>query len=97
MKRRFLTLLAVVLSVALGALGTLSAPTVAQAATPGGTVSVTPGVKVTAQFSGTKLDKKRVVDLQASTDGATWSKVATAKMSSKGKVTFTTQPAPGYS
>ena len=96
-KRRLLTLLAVVLAVALGALSTISAPTVAQAATPTGKVNVTPGVNVTAQFSGTKLDKKRVVDLERSIDGITWSKLTSAKMSSKGKVTFKTQPAPGYS
>lgn len=71
------------------ALTALVAPTVpAQAATAGGTVTVKPGQLISAKFAGTKLDKKRTVTLESSSDGATWKKVETKKMSSKGAVSF---------
>ena len=74
------------------ALTALVAPAVpAQAATAGGTVTVEPGQVISAKFTGTKLDKKRTVTLESSSDGATWTKkVETKKMSSKGAVTFGT-------
>lgn len=71
------------------ALTALVAPAVpAQAATAGGTVTVKPGQLISAKFAGTKLDKKRTVTLKSSSDGATWKKVETKKMSSKGAVSF---------
>lgn len=76
----------------------LVAPAVpAQAATGSGTLTVKPGQFISAKFSGIKLDSKRVVVLERSTDQATWTKVTEKKMSSKGAVTFATIAGDAYS
>ncbi|MFT4216313.1 MAG: family 16 glycosylhydrolase [Micropruina sp.] len=63
---------------------------ISQAATATGKLTVAPGRAITAQFSGTKLDRRRLVSLEKSADGLTWSTLESVKMSSKGAVDFRT-------
>ncbi|MFT3970112.1 MAG: glycoside hydrolase family 16 protein [Micropruina sp.] len=69
-------------------LATLVAPAGVSEAAPAGRLTLSAGRAITAQFSGTKLNKKRVVNLQRSADGQAWTTVTSVKMSSKGVASF---------
>lgn len=100
MKPWLRTALSAVLTLSFAVVPAIQAPS-ATAAVPTGSVkvnkgaslSVVPGRKVVAKFKSTskmKLSSRRVVELQTSSNGKTWRKVATAKMNSSGKATFAT-------
>ena len=80
-----------VAAVALGLVLTVAAlvaPAGVSQAAAAGKLTLSAGRTITAQFSGTKLDKNRVVNLQRSSDGQAWTTVKSVKMSSKGAVNF---------
>mgnify|MGYP002585837656 CR=1 FL=1 len=70
------------------ATGLVASTPLARAATASGTLTLAAGQAVTAKFTGTKLDTKRQVVLQSSTDGVKWQSVKTVRMSSKGVASF---------
>lgn len=80
---RFVRSTMMLLASALLLCGVLIAPTTANAVATG-TLVVLPGQSIKAQFSGTRLDKKRAVALQQSGDGLKWATVKTVKMSATG-------------
>jgi hypothetical protein len=84
---RFVRSTMMLLASALLLCGVLIAPTTANAVATG-TLVVLPGQSIKAQFSGTRLDKKRAVALQQSGDGLKWATVKTVKMSATGLADF---------
>lgn len=89
-----------VIAVAVGLLvvvAGLVAPAGVSEAAPAGRLTLHAGRTITAQFSGTKLDKNRVVNLERSARGAAWRTVKAVRMNSKGAVNFgVVASEPGY-